>query len=424
VVTTSGWSAPRSPLLVAASNHTRRCAKIRVRASTAAKIDKTQIASGTNETLKNFLMKIASVLQLWKLPLLPFITSGEQLSALVRFFAMVGITSKKTSRTFDGLYKNYNQAVSGHAEGVSQAEVLRVMKQILSRVFKEFVEPYEFPSYHARMLSPYNYYEFGQTYVRYMVNFKNSYIGHYERFQEISNKLKRGENVILLANHQTEADPGVFALLLEKNFPEMAENVVYVAGDRVVTDPLAKPFSMGRNLLCVHSKKYIDEDPAKKPAKMKQNRATLVKMQKMLNEGGHLLWIAPSGGRDRPDDNGNWHPAGFDGTTVELMRRLASSAKSPTALYPFAMWSWKVMPPPPKVVVELGEERICNFTGTGIALSEQLDVEAITKGIDPEDKEAVSEAVNQFTWNAVNEEYTKLDEVITQNIQHEGYQLV
>lgn len=32
-----------------------------------------------------------------------------------------------------------------------------------------------------------------------------------------------GENVILIANHQSEADPAVFALLLEKTFPHLAE---------------------------------------------------------------------------------------------------------------------------------------------------------------------------------------------------------
>ena len=129
-----------------------------------------------------------------------------------------------------------------------------------------------------------------------------------------------GENVVLLANHQSEADPAVFALLLEKTLPKLAESacgrggggaaacwpaggaarrclpssqapllagallatpvssrpahlcatgpplpcpalpcpapagVIYVAGDRVVTDALCKPFSMGRNLFCVHSK--------------------------------------------------------------------------------------------------------------------------------------------------------------------------
>jgi len=40
---------------------------------------------------------------------------------------------------------------------------------------------------------------------------------------------------VLLANHQTEADPGVFAHMLMSVHPQMAEEVVYVAGDRVVT---------------------------------------------------------------------------------------------------------------------------------------------------------------------------------------------
>ena len=31
----------------------------------------------------------------------------------------------------------------------------------------------------------------------------------------------------------------------------------------MVGDPLAQPFSMGRNLFCVHSKKYIDVEEDK-----------------------------------------------------------------------------------------------------------------------------------------------------------------
>lgn len=58
--------------------------------------------------------------------------------------------------------------------------------------------------------------------------------------------------MVLLANHQTEADPGVFAHMLISSHPNLATDVIYVAGDRVVTDALSKPFSMGRNLFCVH----------------------------------------------------------------------------------------------------------------------------------------------------------------------------
>ena len=62
---------------------------------------------------------------------------------------------------------------------------------------------------------------------------------------------------------------------------------------------MCKPFSMGRNLFCVHSKKHMGDDPVAKAAKMETNRKTLVAMQRRLNEGGCLMWIAPSGGRDR-----------------------------------------------------------------------------------------------------------------------------
>ena len=38
----------------------------------------------------------------------------------------------------------------------------------------EFTDPYSFPSYHTRIQEPYNYYEFGQRYVRNLVDFDKS----------------------------------------------------------------------------------------------------------------------------------------------------------------------------------------------------------------------------------------------------------
>ena len=46
----------------------------------------------------------------------------------------------------------------------------------------------------------------------------------------------------------------------------------------MVTDPLCKPFSMGRNLFCVHSRKRLDDIPELKAAKVQQNRRTLIAM--------------------------------------------------------------------------------------------------------------------------------------------------
>ena len=100
---------------------------------------------------------------------------------------------------------------------------------------------------------------------------------------------------------------------------------------------------MGRNLFCVHSKKHLDDDPSLKAEKQATNRRTLKAMQAALNEGGKLLWIAPSGGRDRNVDeaSGETFPDPFDHTAVELMRALTTKAKPAGHIYPFAMYSYK-----------------------------------------------------------------------------------
>ncbi len=47
---------------------------------------------------------------------------------------------------------------------------------------------------------------------------------------QVAAQLKEGHNVVLLANHQTEADPGVFAHMLMATHPQLATDVIYVAG--------------------------------------------------------------------------------------------------------------------------------------------------------------------------------------------------
>lgn len=69
----------------------------------------------------------------------------------------------------------------------------------------------------------------------------------------------------------------------------------------------------------------------------------------LLSTGGSLVWIAPSGGRDRPDADGKWTPDPFDPAAVELMASLIGRAKKPGHLYPMAMYSYPIMPPPKKV---------------------------------------------------------------------------
>ncbi|PPD81818.1 hypothetical protein GOBAR_DD21241 [Gossypium barbadense] len=43
-----------------------------------------------------------------------------------------------------------------------------------------------------------------------------------------------GYNVVLISNHQTEADPIIISLLLEKANPHIAENMLYSLGEKTI----------------------------------------------------------------------------------------------------------------------------------------------------------------------------------------------
>ncbi|KAL6008209.1 hypothetical protein ACLOJK_033715 [Asimina triloba] len=92
-----------------------------------------------------------------------------------------------------------------------------------------------------------------------------------------------GHNIILISNHQTEADPAVISLLLHTTNPHLPEKLIYIAGDRVVTDPVCKPFSMGRNLLCVYSKKHMHDIPELVEMKKRANTRSLKEMALLLS---------------------------------------------------------------------------------------------------------------------------------------------
>ncbi|KAJ9513940.1 hypothetical protein QJQ45_021048, partial [Haematococcus lacustris] len=330
---------------------------------------------------------------------------------LKAYLAKVPGGIEKLLPQWQDFYANYRNAIVGSgAPGANELLAAKIQATIADTVTLQFMKPYTFPSLHTRMVgADYNYFEFGQRYVGALVDFNNSVLGHRERWDQIAAQLAAGENVVLLANHQTEADPGVFAHMLMATHPQLATEVVYVAGDRVVTDALSKPFSMGRNLFCVHSKKHMDDIPELKAEKMETNRKTLVAMARQLNKGGCLIWIAPSGGRDRPKDNDQYTPDPFDPAAVELMRSLGARAKRRTRLYPMAMFSWPVMPPPRTVDKAIGERRMTNYTPVGISVCEELVPDVAVAGVAVEDKEAQQKALALAAQQAVVAEYERME---------------
>jgi len=211
----------------------------------------------------------------------------------------------------------------------------------------------------------------------------NSHLSGSSNLDDVFAAISRGENVVFLANHQSEADPQVVSLLIQRfsSHGDKTPDITYVAGHKVTTDPLAVPFSMGRNLLCIHSKKHIDVDPETKPAKQKQNLATMASMLSLMKAGGLCLWVAPSGGRDRINTSSKEiPPAEFDSKTIDMFRLMARKSKVPTHFHTMSMVSYELCPPPEEVVADVGERRNIRFSPIGIHIGKEVDNEGGLEG--------------------------------------------
>jgi glycerol-3-phosphate O-acyltransferase len=109
----------------------------------------------------------------------------------------------------------------------------------------------------------------GNEFLKPLVKFDESALFGVDKLNEI-HKLtsEQGHNVVFLSNHQTEADPQVISLLLERNgHAELAQKMIFLAGHKVTSDPVCVPFSKGRNLICIHSKKHINNPPEQAESK-------------------------------------------------------------------------------------------------------------------------------------------------------------
>jgi glycerol-3-phosphate O-acyltransferase len=223
-----------------------------------------------------------------------------------------------------------------------------------------------------------DFYRFGCDFFRPCMDLTSvdvNVLGATTHLLQIKEQLAKGENVVLLANHQSEADPQVVSACLElAGHGDLAANMIYVAGHKVTTDPLAIPFSMGRNLICIHSKKHIDADPETKPLKQKQNLKAMNALLSHLKDGGALIWVAPSGGRDRRDVTTGQVPlAPFDSKTIDMFRLMGNKSKVPTHYYTFAMVSYDLCPPPDTIEANVGESRNVRFQPVGVAVGKELE---------------------------------------------------
>lgn len=274
-----------------------------------------------------------------------------------KLFSLQKKIPRKYGDILSHFFDSYKQALASF-----YPEALPQMLLFLELLEIQFDTPYSFEPYHKKTRSPIDYYQFGIDLIRPLVDLELSSVLGKEHLDWISKKLSSKENIILLANHQTETDPQAIAILLQKEYPKIGENIIYVAGEKVVTDPLAIPFSMGCDLLCIYSKRHIDYPPNLKGEKLLHNKTTMERMSSLLKEGGKIIYVAPSGGRDRKNEKGVIEPAPFDPNSLEMFYLMARKANTPTHFIPLALNTYDLLPPPEEIQTEIGEKRLAKRT--------------------------------------------------------------
>ncbi|KAI7743030.1 hypothetical protein M8C21_032695 [Ambrosia artemisiifolia] len=250
--------------------------------------------------------------------------SEQDLLSVIQRELEAGTLPKHVAHSMEELYQNYKNAVFQSGNPLAEDIVLSNMRVAFDRMYLDVKEPFEFSPYHEAIREPFNYYMFGQNYIRPLINFRESYVGNVSLFSEMEEQLKQ-----------------------------------------------------------------------------------------LLNSrgGSKIIWIAPSGGRDRPDPVTNqWFPAPFDATSLDNMRRLVDHAGVVGHIYPLAILCHDIMPPPPQVEKEIGEKRLISFHGTGISVAPEVNFQKATASCgSPEEAKA---AYSQTLYDSVYEQYNVLQSAI------------
>jgi len=285
-----------------------------------------------------------------------------------------GVIPEKFKKILKSFFTSYKDTLISRGKDMSYINT--TLCTFLELIRNQFVSPYRFEPYHQGLRVPFDYYGFGNEFFRPIVDIENSRILKLSNVDRMIVQLQNKDNVILFGNHQTEIEPQLISILLEETHPNFAANMIFVSGDRVRIDPVAAPLSMGRNLLCIYSKKYIDVPPEMRARKQQYNQRSLNVLAELLNDGGKCIYVAPSGGRDRLNEHGIPEIAPFDPQSVELFMLMAQKSQKCVHFYPMALDTYDVLPPPKESSVEIGEERHYNYSDIAICFGDEISIDA------------------------------------------------
>lgn len=307
---------------------------------------------------------------------------------------------KSVAALISNFCQHYLNAVS--TSDVESTKSMETLLRYIDLAVQQLRTPYAFQSIHQQLQVPLDYYAFGLDVIGPLVDKSHSTVLGWDNFEHITKQISAKENCILFSNHQTEPDPQIISVLLGDRYPELAKSMYTVAGDRVTTDPLAVPLSLGRNLVCIYSKRHIENPPERKIEKLEHNRRAMKQLALLLAEGGYCIVIFPSGGRDRPNTHGVTEVTPFDAHSIAMFYLIAEHCKTPVHFYPMALATAALAPPPQNIQKELGEERYVYRTPVGLALGEEIDHSSLKS----QDKKEIREKRSIDIWQRVCNLYT------------------
>ncbi|NDD99736.1 hypothetical protein EB008_05535 [bacterium] len=122
------------------------------------------------------------------------------------------------------------------------------------------------------------------------------------------------------------------------------------------------------------------------------NLKAIKQMKEILNGGGACFYVALGGGRDRLDQNGYVQLTPFDPSSVGLFTLLSQTAKKPTHIFPLAISSFNILPPPLSIQKELGERRWTQGGKLQVAIGERFD---FTPFLSIEDKDCMHKEITE-----------------------------
>lgn len=335
---------------------------------------------------------------------------SERYASEARFPAGAAATLANWADNYRAVLGSSVHFSDGGGEAASFAdERFTTLLEVCTQLYEE---PLPFSSYHERVRKPFDYYKFGLDFTTALIDVPASRLKGEVNLRKAAAQVAAGENVVFLSNHQSEGDPYAIDVLfdwvggMERKY---CEEVVFMAGDRVRDDPVVTPFSVGRNLLTVYSKKHINDIPKMRSDKLKHNRRTIASTVSLFKKGGTTLWFAPSGGRDRRDpQTGSVEVSSFDADAVDVMLMTAKKAGNPTHFYPMALVTYTMFPPPETVGdATLGEDRKCDYGPCHMAVGDEIDwkSEEILAAQKSEDKVGRRRVRAQFVEDIVRQAY-------------------